>query len=294
MTNRDQGKNKVSIFINDGEALIIDSVFTKFTENSIEENFETVNLASVILRSFDSDSNNTNDLKKYVHNLVINGVVDYWTINPSNVITDYTYVFELVNSEFDLTKINGFRNYYHTLFKNKTARTLLFNKTLDFVEVMCKTYPSDFKERTISELESLFEFTNSIKLITYNDEIEFEKYWEGFIVRRHFIDNVPILEIQNSILESIKRLKSINQTNSFNALYEININNQLNVFYSGHGTYITSFTSDKKYKFNDNESIKSIRFLKDLSGDYYQITTNIASVEKKYLFSKNLLLINKI
>ena len=30
--NRDHGKNKESIFINDGEKIILDSVFTKFRE----------------------------------------------------------------------------------------------------------------------------------------------------------------------------------------------------------------------------------------------------------------------
>ena len=71
-------------------------------------------------------------------------------------------------------------------------------------------------------------------------------------------------------------------------IYEINVNNQISVFYSGEGSYISSLNGTKKFTINTNETIKSIRFLKDLSGDYYQITTNYDSGEKRYLISKNL------
>ena len=91
---------------------------------------------------------------------------------------------------------------------------------------MCRIYPIDFKKRVLIELESLLKFTNTIKFISLNNDIEYEDYWEGFIVRRHFIDNVPVLEIQNSILEAINRIKNMTPTNTFNALYEINVNNQ--------------------------------------------------------------------
>ena len=153
---------------------------------------------------------------------------------------------------------------------------------------MCRIYPIDFKKRVLIELESLLKFTNTIKFISLNNDFEYEDYWEGFIVRRHFIDNVPVLEIQNSILEAINRIKNMTPTNTFNALYEINVNNQIAVFYSGEGSYISSLNGTKKFTINTNETIKSIRFLKDLSGDYYQITTTYDSGEKRYLISKNL------
>lgn len=187
-----------------------------------------------------------------------------------------------------MEKKNGFFDYYHSLFRNKTTRTLLFKKALDFVEAMCKIYPSDFKKRILIELEALLKFTNNIKFISFNDDLEFENYWQGFIVRRHFTDNVPIIEIQNSIIEAINMLKVSNPTNSFNALYEININNQITLFYSGEETYVTTFTGEKKFTFKINESIKSIRFLRDQSGDYYQITSTNDLGDKKYLFSKSL------
>jgi hypothetical protein len=131
-------------------------------------------------------------------------------------------------------------------------------------------------------------FTNTIKFISFNDEIEFENYWQGFIVRRHFTDNVSIIEIQNSLLEAINKLKASSTNNSFNALYEININNQITLFYSGEGTYVTTFTGEKKFSFKIDEHIKSIRFLRDLSGDYYQITTSNNIGDKRYLLSKSL------
>ena len=285
---RDQGKNKASILLNDGETIQLDSIVSTFSENSIKENLEKINLTSAIIRSFDSDSNNVNDLKLYVGDIFKRELIDYWSVNPPSRLGDPTYVFYLNNGEFDWRKIYGFGDYYHLLFRNKTTRTLLFKKALDFVEIMCNVYPIDFKKRVLIELESLLKFTNTIKFISFNDELEFENYWQGFIVRRHFTDNVPIIEIQNSIIESINKLKASSPTNSFNALYEININNQITLFYSGEGTYVTTFTGEKKFSFKKNEYVKSIRFLRDLSGDYYQITTSNEISDKRYLLSKNL------
>lgn len=285
---KDQGKNKINILLNDGETVQLDSILSTFPEKSIKENLEKTNLTSVIIRSFDSDSNNVNDLKLYVGDIFDREYLDYWTITPPLRLGDPTYVFYLKNGEFDWRKIYGFGDYYHLLFRNKTTRTLLFKKALDFVEIMCNIYPSDFKKRVLIELESLLKFTNNIKFISYNDDLEFENYWQGFIVRRHFTDKVPIIEIQNSIIEAINKLKVSSPTNSYTALYEININSQIIVFYSGEGTYVTTFTGEKKYSFKINESIKSIRYLRDLSGDYYQITTTNDSGEKRYLFSKSL------
>jgi hypothetical protein len=285
---RDQGKNKASILLNDGETIQLDSIVSTFSENSIKENLEKINLTSAIIRSFDSDSNNVNDLKLYVGDIFKRELIDYWSVNPPSRLGDPTYVFYLNNGEFDWRKIYGFGDYYHLLFRNKTTRTLLFKKALDFVEIMCNVYPIDFKKRVLIELESLLKFTNTIKFISFNDELEFENYWQGFIVRRHFTDNVPIIEIQNSIIESINKLKASSPTNSFNALYEININNQITLFYSGEGTYVTTFTGEKNFSFKKNEYVKSIRFLRDLSGDYYQITTSNEISDKRYLLSKNL------
>lgn len=288
LLSKDQGKNKANISLNDGETVQLDSIFSKFSENSIKENLEKINLTSAIIRSFDSDTNNVNDLKLYVGDIIEREYLDYWTITPPSRLGDPTYVFTLDNREYDWRKIYGFGDYYHSLFRNKTTRTILFKNGLEFVETMCKIYPSDFKKRIIIELESLLKFTNTIKFISFNDEIEFENYWQGFIVRRHFTDKVPIIEIQNSIIESINKLKASSPTNSFNALYEININNQITLFYSGEGTYVTTFTGEKKFSFKVDEHVKSIRFLRDLSGDYYQITTSNDIGDKRYLFSKSL------
>jgi hypothetical protein len=288
--SKDQGKYKITLVLNDGQTVLLDSILTKFPDNSISENFSSINLSSAILRSFDSDTNNINDFKIYVNDLLINKYVDYWQVTPNSNsrLSDFRYIFEENNSDFNWEKIAGFGYYYHNLFRSKSARTVLFKKALDFIEVMCRIYPIDFKKRVLIELESLLKFTNTIKFISLNNDIEYEDYWEGFIVRRHFIDNVPVLEIQNSILEAINRIKNMTPTNTFNALYEINVNNQIAVFYSGEGSYISSLNGTKKFTINSNETIKSIRFLKDLSGDYYQITTTYDSGEKRYLISKNL------
>ena len=283
-----QGKNKINLVLNDGQKVQLDSILSKFSENSIMENLEKTNLTSAIIRSFDSDSNNVNDLKLFVGDIFNREYIDYWTITPPSRLGDPLYVFNLENGEFDWRKKNGFSDYYHLLFRNKITRTLLFKKGLDFVETICKIYPSDFKKRIIIELESLLKFTNDIKFISFKDDLEFENYWQGFIVRRHFTDNVSIIEIQNSIIEAINKLKFSSPTASYSALYEININDQITLFYTGEGTYVSTFTGENKFSFKIDESIISIRFLRDLSGDYYQITTTSETGDKKYLFSKNL------
>ena len=40
LLSKDQGKNKANILLNDGETVQLDSIFNKFSENSIIENLE--------------------------------------------------------------------------------------------------------------------------------------------------------------------------------------------------------------------------------------------------------------
>lgn len=286
--NKADGKHKLFIKLDDGETIVLDSVYNSISDNSISENLSKINLSSVVLRSFDTDSNNINDIKSYVNYLINQEYIDYWQITPSVIRNEYSYGFVEDDSESDDKKVEGFNNYYHTIFRNKNARNLLFNKGLDFVESMCKVYPIDFKMRVQTELDSLLLFTNSIKHMSPDDDFESDNYWKGFILRRHFTDKVPILEIQNSLVQAKNRLKISTNPITYNAYYEINLNNQITIFKSIEGTYISSKTSSKKFILKDSDYIKSIRFLKDLSGDYYQITVSGENEDKKYLLSSGL------
>ena len=101
--SKDQGKYKITLVLNDGQTVLLDSILTKFPDNSISENFSSINLSSAILRSFDSDTNNINDFKIYVNDLLINKYVDYWQVTPSSNsrLSDFRYIFEENNSDFN-------------------------------------------------------------------------------------------------------------------------------------------------------------------------------------------------
>lgn len=82
MLNKDQGKIKINLVLNDGKTVQLDSIFSQFSENSLKENLKKANISSAIIRSFDSDSNNVNDLKLFVGDIFNREFIDYWTITP--------------------------------------------------------------------------------------------------------------------------------------------------------------------------------------------------------------------
>lgn len=292
------GLLKFSYKLSDGEYLKLNPIINKSENEDLitDKSFPILN--SAIIRSFETTSNNAIDFITYANLISKNRNLSYWSISPytfygkqfSNTrISDARYGF-LNKNGIDWNKSNGFKNFYHKIFQSKTARTILFNQALNIVFNLCEEYPADFTKQILNELNNLLLFTDSLKTIdTSTDTDRLRNYWEGFIFRRYISDKVPILEIQTAIMDAQTKLKTINLSKQPDALYEININNQITFLYSSEKIIIHSNSNSKEILFTHSTYIKNIRYLKDMNGEYYQLNGNKNSIPFTYLYDKNLL-----
>ena len=292
-----EGVQKFDFVLSDGESLAIDPIINPIKKQDliVEKSFPTFN--SAIIRSFETDSNNVMDFVTYVNCISANRNLGYWSVIPSangddsynKTVSNYKYAFPLAGPYFDWKKISGFQNYYHNIFKNKTARTILFNQALDIVCSLCESYPSDFKKSILKELDQLLLFTNSLKTISPStDTDKLNNYWEGFIFRRYKLDNIPITEIQISIVNAQAKIKAIDISKQPDAMYEININNQVTFYYSIEKFIFYSKSSSKEISFSYETSVQNVKYLKDNAGEYYQLKGSKNSIPFTYLYDKNL------
>lgn len=286
-----KGAKKITVNLNDGELINLDTMIVTSSNENLINKESASKLNSAIIRSFETDSNNVNDLVDYVNYLSKDVNIGYWETKPS-VIAFPHFAFPSGN-EFDWKRADGFENYYHTFFKSKTARSFLFNQALDIVVSLCKSYPADFKKKILKELDELLLFSNSLKLIDPSyDANDFNDYWKGFLLRRYYTDNVPISEIQSSIVKAQTKIKLVDVSKQADAMYEININNHITLFYSSEKFSIYSKSSEKEISFGTEVSLKEIKYLKDNFGDYYQLIGFKNSEPIKYLYDKNLVKID--
>jgi hypothetical protein len=293
------GLYKFEYTLADGESLAIDPIINPLQKEDliIGKSFPVLN--SAIIRSFETESNNVTDLITYANHIASNRNVGYWSLIPNiyyddgqysdTRISDPVYAFHDDNG-YIWIKINGFRKYYHSLFKSKAARAILFNQALDIVVSLCKSYPSDFKKSVIRELDQLLIFTNSLETLNPStDTDKLNDYWKGFIFRRYYLDNIPISEIKTSIINAQTKIKEIDVSNQPDAMYEININNQITFFYFNEKYILYSKSSAKEIPLTYETSVQNIKYLQDNTGDYYQLTGIKNSVPFTYLYDKNLL-----
>jgi hypothetical protein len=121
------------------------------------------------------------------------------------------------------------------------------------------------------------------------DTDKLNDYWKGFVFRRYKLDNVPISEIQTAIINSQAKIKAIDISKQPDAMYEININNQVAFYYSNEKFIFYSKSSSKEISFTYETSVQDVKYLKDNSGEYYQLTGSKNSIPFNYLYDKNLL-----
>lgn len=300
LNNKDALK-KIEHKLDDGETLNLAEIIAPYKKDDLFNKKAYSNVNSAVLRSFDNDSNNINDLVKYANFISETRNIGYWSVIPftyygetfSNTrISDPSFAFQN-QSGFDWKKISGFRTYYHTLFKNKSARTILANQAINFICTLTNAYPSDFKTSIKKELSTLLTFTYTIKqngVIPNTDKLN--DYWKGFILRRVRVDNVPISEIQSTIIEAQAKIESIDVKAQADAMYEITVNNQISITYAIEKFKVTSKTSPNELQFGYEVSIENIIFTRDNTGDYYMLAGFQNGKPFRWLFNKNLERVN--
>lgn len=317
-----EGVHKSNITLNDGETLEIEPLINPTQKDDlIKENLITVN-NSAIIRSFETDSNNVMDIMTYANSIASYRNLGYWSVIPNityatslseisskpqaklnesnyygliasdNVVRDRisssVYAFYTPNDTYDWKKIDGFDNYYHRLFKNKTARTLLTEQGIEIVCNLCKEFPSDFKALMLKELAQLLQFTNYLNTSKKIDTDNLNDYWKGFIFRRNKFDNVPLNEIQATLIKAQTKIKALDVSKQPDAMYEININSQVTLYYSCEKFTFSSNNSSKEISFTYETTVQNVKYLKDITGEYYQLSGFKNSKPFTYLYDKNL------
>ena len=251
---------------------------------------------SVVIRSFETENNNADDFISYVNRIAIGRGLGYTNIlnkvykqgYEETRITDCEEPF-FFEGGYNISKGLNFQTYYHQLFKSKTARKILFNEALSIVKNFSKTVPNDFRKRVVDELDILLVYSKTLPSTSYSESKTFTDYWKGFLYRRYFVDEIPLLEIQSSVLQAKKELNDLILEKDF--AYELKINDDVGVYLSLNNFIITSYLNKNEIKFN-KDRLLSIKHLMDNNGSYYQFTkTDLNGNEKKLLYDAKLNLI---
>ena len=192
-----------------------------------------------------------------------------------------------------------FKEYYRRIFKNQTAREILFKFTLNLLVNACERWPKDFTSDVLSQIDELIEKTPKLqklsdsalhKLWIANSGLDIN-YIDGFIYRRIKLDNVPINEVLGYLKTTKEKLQEINIDQLPDVMNAISFNNHI-VLYEGvnFNQMLYSKLNSKTLIFNSlsNEAIIEIKFLTGNDGDFYQIKNGI---EETHLYDKYL---NKI
>ena len=141
----------------------------------------------------------------------------------------------------------------------------------------------------LKELDELMLFSNSLTKINQAVNTDnLNDYWKGFIYRRYKFDNVPISEIQASIASAQLKIKEIDVTKQPDVMYEININNQIALYYSIENLKIYSKNNQKEIFFNYDYTIQKIKYFKDNTGEYYQLIGLKNETPINFLFNNRL------
>jgi hypothetical protein len=269
-----------NIHLEDGEYISTNAVINDMGVEELITSSDRSVFNSALVRSFDTDTNQVLDFINYANHVGANRNLGYWSNTPilyyddemdNNRVSDPIYAFTTV-SGLDFDKAQGFPNYYHRIFQNKTARSVLLNQTIEYVCLLCKRYPTDFKIGVLNELDLLIQFTQRLGTLGPNTNTDYlRNYWEGFIYRRYVIDHIPPSEIEESLTQAKNKIKAIEVSSQPRAMYEIIINNTITLLYSSETLTVKSKISGKEIRFNYDTFVDKVRYLKDGTGEYYQI-----------------------
>ena len=243
---------------------------------------------SAVIRSFDTQQNNGNDLIAYANSIAANRGLGYTnTLAESGTVSFSFYAFmgENISPEKDM----NFGPYIHTLFQSKTARTILFDEALRIVKGYCKWVPGDFRRAVLKEIDRLIQFTKTLPTKTYSESEYFEDYWMGFLYRRHLVDKVPVTEIQAQLTKARTELSALQIDTDYT--HEIRVNQDISVFWTPQQAILISNLTKKEFTVEDKR-LTEIKLLMDNNKPHYLFTFMGASGEsKKMLFDSRMTLI---
>lgn len=298
ISTQKNGLIQMDFTLKDGEYMNLSSYTVWYSNEDLIKNQDFPNLKTAIMRSFETEANKIEDFVLYANSIAKNRNLSYFSLEPWAVYGDNIentrisdFIYAVGPGEKADEKADGFNRFYHQIFQNKTARTILFNQLTEILVTLCQRYPKDFKILILNELSQLSKFTNSLKnLPSTTNTDNLRNYWEGFIFRRNVIDHIPIAEIQVSLTTAINKISAINIENQPDSYYQVNINNTISIYYSRTSTVLFSKKTNKEIVFKSFH-INGIKYLIDDNGEYYKLFGFSNGKTKTLLYDSNFTLI---
>ncbi len=155
----------------------------------------------------------------------------------------------------------------HAKLTIKAFRDLLFNKACDLLCELIAYYPKDYKTHIIQAFTDAQKMLNDIPNHKYeikdsnpndswNDMIFFKDgianrdlgYGiNGFLLRRIFMDKIPLNEIKEKTTTLLNKMKAIDTSNNPSILVRYTINNEIVYCIAAEENYFISLSTNKKF-----------------------------------------------
>lgn len=146
--------------------------------------------------------------------------------------------------------------------KDKSFRDILYNYAVEILCKLCSYYPKDYRAKWITEL------SNSLKTLNEADNHKYEvisdeygwKYFSvdgivqkrlgygirGFLLRRVYMDNIPLSEIKEKTSKLLTRLKGLDLSQNASFLCKYIINNELAYCIGAESNFFMSLANGKR------------------------------------------------
>ncbi len=173
-----------------------------------------------------------------------------------------------------------YNSLFHLKVKNLAFRNALYNKA---VEVLCKLaayYPKDYRTHLVSA------FSESLKVLddiasgkhSYTIQTDESKNWKplvifvdgvpdielgygitGFLLRRVYMDNIPLSEVRTKTISLIAKLKAVDNSKNDNIMSKYVINNEIAFCVGASRNFFVSLASNKEF----------VPFISEYEQNYY-------------------------
>lgn len=157
---------------------------------------------------------------------------------------------------------------FHLKVKNQVFRDALYNKAVDVLCKLVAFYPKDYRAHLISA------FSESLKVLdgaasgkhSYVIKTDESKSWKplvifvdgvpdmelgygitGFLLRRVYMDGVPLSEVRSKTSSLIAKIRSVDNSRNANVMSKYIINNEIAFCVGANRNYFLSLSSNKEF-----------------------------------------------
>lgn len=195
-----------------------------------------------------------------------------------------------------------FKDMLHKIIRNKTVRAVGVGILSDIFVDLCKLYPKDYQRDLLQRLQSMLDFLNQIPYheygLRYTDDeglvyfivdgdwdYDLPLSWNGFLLRRILIDDIPVDELREYINRLMDRIENLDISDNDEVIRTVSINDDMYYCESATGNYYYFPSSSKViYMYSDyyNRRYAPTRVVYNTNGysGYYRISTGYESSKR--------------